>query len=109
MKNLLKRYVIKIPDEVSVFYCINKKFLIFFGPIKKKSLILKTKILLFIKKSILVITKTFFVKKISNKIKKKLKCLQKTYFTLLKQIIFEVSILLQNKLKFIEICLKSYF
>lgn len=108
MKNLLKRYIIKIPNDISIFYCINKKIVIFFGPIGKKTIILKTKILLFIRKSFITVTKTFFVSKISNQIKRKLKCIQKTYFTLFKQIILEISILLHNKLKFIGIGFKCF-
>lgn len=108
MKNLLKKYRIKIPKDISVFYSIKKKILIFVGILGKKSIKLKTKILLFFNKSFITITKTFFINNISNQIKKHLKSIQKTYFMLIKQIILEISVLLSNRLKFIGIGFKCF-
>ena len=35
---VLKRYTIKIPKDISIIYCENKKILTFIGPQLKKSL-----------------------------------------------------------------------
>ena len=36
--HLQKKYTIKIPENVSTFYCDKKKIVTFLGPLKKKSL-----------------------------------------------------------------------
>ena len=52
MKNILKRYVIKIPSEISVFYCEKSSLLFIQGKIGKKLLKLKTKIIILKKSNI---------------------------------------------------------
>ena len=102
MIQISKRSVIKIPKNITIFYCNNRKLLTVYNAFEKKSLSLKTKILINNQKKILQVTKIPFFK-ISNNQKKTLKSLQKTYISLIKQTILEVSVLVSNKLKLIGV------
>lgn len=102
MIQISKRSVIKIPKNITIFYCNNRKLLTVYNAFEKKSLSLKTKILINNQKKILQVTK-IPVFKISNNQKKTLKSLQKTYISLIKQTILEVSVLVSNKLKLIGV------
>lgn len=102
MIQIFKRSVIKIPKNITIFYCSSRKLLTVYNTFEKKSLNLKTKILINNKKKTLQVTK-IPVFKISNNKKKTLKALQKTYISLIKQIILELSVLVLNKLKLIGV------
>lgn len=101
-------FIIKIPTNISLIYCNKKKIITFSGPIKKKSLQLKLKILVYPFKKIIKVTLTPFLN-ISNPEKKNLKAIQGTTITLIKQIIIEVSTTLHQKLKLIGIGYKAFF
>ena len=45
MKNIPKKYTIKIPNDIIVLYCNKKKIMSIIGPLARKSLKLKVKIL----------------------------------------------------------------
>ena len=102
MQNLQKKYEIKIPNKISVIYCNKKKIITIIGPLTKKSLKLKTKILISKKKKIIKITPFSFTT-VSNNKKKKMKVIQNTTTVLLKQLILEASTILYKKLKLIGI------
>lgn len=102
MKTLIKRDIIKIPKDIIVLYCNKTQIIVFKSAYGKSFLKLKTKILLVKEKKLLQVTKLPFFK-ISNDQKKNLKALQKTYISLIKQKILEISIILSNKLKFIGV------
>ena len=102
MIQIFKRSVIKIPKNITIFYCNSRKLLTVYNTFEKKSLNLKTKILVNNQKKFLQVTK-IPVFKISNNKKKTLKALQKTYISLIKQIILELSVLVLNKLKLIGV------
>jgi len=102
MIQIFKRSVIKIPKNITIFYCNRRKLLTVYNTFEKKSLNLKTKILINNKKKTLQVTKIPVIK-ISNNQKKTLKALQKTYISLIKQIILELSVLVLNKLKLIGV------
>ena len=67
---VLKRYTIKIPKDISIIYCENKKILTFIGPQLKKSLKLTLKILLSKEKQLITVT-SFPFSELSNNQKKK--------------------------------------
>lgn len=60
MTTFSKRYLIKIPKDISVLYCEKKKLLTFIGPLSRKSLQLKLKILILKPKNHIIITRLSF-------------------------------------------------
>jgi len=98
----MKKYCIRIPDNVSLFYSEKNKILIFQGPLGKKSLKLKTKIIIFNKTKIIKVTSKPF-EKVSKNNYKKLKILQGTIVTLFKYALLNVSVFLYKKLKLIGV------
>ena len=52
-----KRFNIKIPSNVSIFYCTTTKLLLILGPYGRKSIKLKTKIFLYNEKNYIQLTK----------------------------------------------------
>ena len=71
MKSRLEKYIIKIPNNISVIYCVKKNSIIVIGPLKKKLLKLKLKILLFNDKRLIKVSSLPFFK-VSNSEKKKI-------------------------------------
>jgi large subunit ribosomal protein L6 len=102
MKNIVKKYIIKIPRELSVFYSEKKRVITIVGPLKKKSLKLKTQLFVSSKKKLIGVTSEPF-QNISINEKKQLKVLQGTTVALLKQTILEVSVLFCKKLQFMGV------
>ena len=107
MKNLLKRYIIKVPKNILVFYCDTYKILIFSGIFGHKYLKIQTKIILFREENLIKITR-FPLYKMSGNQKKKLKALQGTTVALIKQAILNVSIHLCKKLKLVGVGYKVF-
>jgi large subunit ribosomal protein L6 len=107
MTTFSKRYLIKIPKEVFVLYCEKKKLLTFIGPLSRKSLQLKLKILILKPKNHIIITRLPFFQ-ISGNEKKKLKTAQKTTIALIKQIISEISFVFSKKLIFVGVGYKTF-
>jgi large subunit ribosomal protein L6 len=101
IKNL-KSYKIKIPKNVVILYCNEKKIITICGPIRKKTAKLKLEIKLIESKKILLVSNnpTF---KLSNNQKKKIKALQGTTTALIKQLIMETSTLMYKKLLFVGV------
>lgn len=94
--------IIKIPDNISLIYCSTKKILIISGPVNKKSIKIKLRLVIsnskkFIKVSLLPFSR------VSNDEKKKLKALQGTTAALIKQTIIETSVIMYKKLKLIGV------
>jgi hypothetical protein len=54
MKNLKKKYSIKIPKNIQIFYCDKKNIITFSGPLLTKSLKLKIKIFLIPSSSLII-------------------------------------------------------
>lgn len=107
MINFSKRYLIKIPKDISVLYCDEKMLLTFIGPLGEKSLKLKLKIFILKQKNHIIITKLPFIKMSGNE-KKKLKAVQGTTIALIKQIILEISFVFSKKLIFIGVGYKAF-
>jgi large subunit ribosomal protein L6 len=102
-----KRYLVKIPKDISVLYCEKKKLLTFIGPLSRKSLQLKLKILILKPKNHIIITRLPLFG-ISGNEKKKLKTIQKTNIALIKQIILEISFVFSKKLTFVGVGYKAF-
>jgi large subunit ribosomal protein L6 len=107
MNKLSKRYIIKIPEDIKVLYCIKKKIIVFKGIYQQKAVVLKTKLYLSTLKKYIQVTKIPFSKMSSNK-KKTLKSIQGTTISLIKQIMLEISVVSCNKLKFIGVGYRAF-
>ena len=102
MNKIQTKYCIKIPKNITVFYCYQKKIIILKGPLKQKLLKLKVKISLQEIKKIIKVSSTPF-SKMSNNQKKKIKAIQGTTVALIKQSIVEISSVFYQKLKFVGV------
>merc|ERR1712087_282432 len=97
-----KRHIIKIPKNISMYYCDEKQIILFANSVISKALILKTKLIIEEKKRIIKITQDPFFK-ISNDEKKKLKAVQGTQVSLLKQILLDISLSFCKKLNLVGV------
>ena len=102
MKSLSKRYIIKVPKNISVLYCQKNKIVTFFTDFVKKSFALKTKIVLIKNKKLLKVTKIPFLNK------KETKEMQGTTVALLKQMLLEIFTSVYKKLKFVGVGYKAF-
>lgn len=107
MTTFSKRYIIKIPKNICAIYSDRKKLLTLIGPLGKKSLQVKLKVLLLKPENFLIITQIPF-NQISSNEKKKLKSLQGTTIALIKQMILEVSFTFSKKLVFVGVGYKAF-
>lgn len=98
MNSQQKKYIIKIPDDTSVLYCEKKQILTLIGPLKRKSISLKLKLLINEQKKLLKVSSLPF-SSISNSERKKIKILRGTTIALIKQLLIETSTLISQKLK----------
>lgn len=102
MNYITKRHIIKIPKNISMYYCDTKCIVIFANSFVQKALILKTKVIIEREKRIIKITREPFFG-ISNNEKKKLKAVQGTQVHLLKQMLLDISLLFCKKLNLIGV------
>lgn len=107
METFSKRYIVKIPKDISVLYCDKKKLLTLIGPLGKKTLQIQLKVLVLKPENFLVITQIPFNQMSSNE-KKKLKSVQGTTIALIKQMILEVSFVFSKKLVFVGVGYKAF-
>lgn len=102
MNYIAKRHIVKIPKNVSMYYCDTNHIIIFANSFAQKVLILKTKLIIEKKKRIIKVTRDPFFN-ISNNEKKKLKAVQGTQVSLLKQTLLDISLLFCKKLNLIGV------
>lgn len=108
MKNIKisKKYTIKIPKDISLIYCEKKKIITFFGLKSYKSIKLKVNIFINdIEKIIKVSSIPLF--EVSNNEKKKIKSIQGTTVSLLKQILIEISTVIYKKLQIVGVSYRA--
>ncbi len=98
MESLLKRYLIKVPKSVSVFYCNEKKILLARGVLGQKLLKLDVRIKILNPKKIIQVTNKSFTE-MDNKNKKKMDMLRGTAVALIKKMFLEISTNICKKLK----------
>ena len=101
-KQIKKQYLIKIPNNISMFYCDKKKIITFLGPLIKKSLKLQVKLFISTEKKIIKISYLPY-EPVSNHNKKKIKSLQGTTCALIKQMLIETTSTIYKKLKFVGV------
>jgi len=107
MKSLTKKHIIKVPKNISIFYSEKKRIITLVGPLRKKSLKLKTQILISPKKRLIGVTTEPF-QSISRNEKKQLKVLRGTTVALLKQAMLEVSVSLCKKLQLVGVGYRTF-
>jgi large subunit ribosomal protein L6 len=90
MNNTTKRHIVKIPNNISMYYCDAKHIVIFSNLFSQKALRLKTKLIIEKRKRVIKVTQEPF-NAISNNEKKKLKIVQGTQINLLKQMLLDIS------------------
>lgn len=101
-----KKYTVKIPDKINLFYCEKKKIIIIKGPQAQRSLKIETKLI--IKKDKLEVT-SLPLSKIRNNLQKKLKEKQGTTVALIKQLLTDTCTITYKKLNFIGIGYRASF
>jgi large subunit ribosomal protein L6 len=102
MNYTTKRHIIKIPKNISMYYCDTKYIVIFANSFAQKALVLKTKLIIEQKKRIIKVTREPFFA-ISNNEKKKLKAIQGTQVSLLRQMLLDISFFFCKKLNLIGV------
>jgi len=105
IKNLSKRYKIKIPNDIKTVYLKKKNIIVFKGPSKIKALKIDFILYLINNHNIIYVTKIS-----DNLIEKKniISSLRGTNVSKIKQLILEVSVLLIKKLKLIGVGYKVF-
>ena len=101
-----KNDIIKIPNDISLIYCEKKKIIILSGPINRKLLKIKLKLIINNSKKIIKVS-LLPLSNISNTEKKNLKSIRGTTLALLKQLIIETSTILSQKLKLVGVGYRS--
>lgn len=99
---MTKKHVIKIPKNVSVYYCDTKHVIIISNSFAQKILRLKTRVIIKKKEGIIRITRVPF-SEMSHNNKKTLKALQGTQVSLLKQMLLDTSLLFCKKLDLVGV------
>ena len=102
MKNILKKHIIKIPNDINLIYVKRKKIVIFINSFHKR--LLKLDIQIFINKSkkFLLVSRIPFTNIPNNK-QKFLNAFQGINVSLIKQFLIDISTFLYVKLKFIGV------
>ena len=102
MKKTKKTQIIKIPNNVEVFFNRQTKIILFRSFAGQKSLKIDNQLMIYKKKQQIEIT-TENVKKLSNSNKKKIQLIQKTTASFIKQLIVETRALTYKKLKLVGV------
>ena len=102
-----KKYTIKIPENVTTFYCERKKIITFLGPLKKKSIKLEVKPFFSNSLNLLIISDLSNTQT-SSIGEKKAKIMQGTTLSLIKTVLIEMNYKLYNKLKFVGVGYRSF-
>lgn len=101
----LKRYLIKVPSDITILYCNKKQALLIKGALGNKILKLQMKLEIFNLNKLINVTNLPF-KKLSNK--KTMRSLRGTTVSLIKQAFLEVSTLIYRKLKLVGVGYKIF-
>ena len=106
-KKTEKKQIIKIPNEIEVFYSKKKKLIIFKGSERKKSLKINELLTIcYTKLQIEIINDP--TKELSNSDKKKIQRLKSTTVSLLKQLLIEATALMYQKLKLVGVGYRAF-
>ena len=107
MNKIEKKQVIKIPNNIEVFYCKKKKIIILKGFSGQKSLKINNLLtILCTEQQVTIINDT--KKKLSNNDKKKIRALKKTTISLIKQLLIEATATMYKKLKLVGVGYRAF-
>ena len=107
MNKINKKKIIKIPHNLKMFYNKNKKIIIVKGSAGQKSLkINKLLTIISIKQQIEIINNN--TEKLSNSNKWKMRLIQNTTASLIKQLLIEASTTIYQKLKFVGVGYRAF-
>ena len=108
MHYLTKRHLIKVPINISIYYCTNHHVIVFTNSFMQKTLKLKTKLIINKNEKMFKVTREPLYG-MSNNEKKKLKSLQTTQVAILKQMLLDISFFSCKKLKLVGVGFKVSF
>jgi len=108
MLYITKRHIIKVPINISIYYCTYRHTIVFADSFVRKTLKLKTKLIIDKNKKMLKVTKEP-LHAISNNEKKKLRLVQTTQVALLKQLIVDILFISCKKLKLVGVGFRVSF
>ena len=107
MNKIKKKQIIKIPHNLKIFYNKKKKILIVKGSAGQKSLKINQLLtILSVKQQIEIISSE--TKKLSNSDKKKIRLIQSTAASLIKQLLIEASTTIYQKLRFVGVGYRAF-
>jgi large subunit ribosomal protein L6 len=107
MENSKKKYSIKIPKNVQIFYCNKKNIITFFGPLSTKSFKLKIKIFLIPSLSLIIASPISTEHKSAIHVKD-IKKLQGTTIAKIRQILTEITYILHCRLNLIGVGYRAF-
>jgi large subunit ribosomal protein L6 len=99
---MFKIKLIKIPKHTTIIYDSKKKFIVFIGPVRTKTLKLQLKLKIIKGLNLIGVTTDTF-KKLSNNESKKIKALQGTTEALIKKYLIETTYTIYEKLKLVGV------
>lgn len=102
MKNLKKKYSIKVPKSIKILYCDKKNLITFIGPLLTKSLNLEVKLLLVPTSNLIIVTQESVTGLKFNKE------LQGTTVAKIKQILIETTYMLSRKLNLVGVGYRAF-
>lgn len=102
MKNLKKKYSIKIPKNIQIIYCDKKNIITFIGPLSIRSLKSKIRIF-FIPSSNLIVASQIPIEDKSVMRVKDIKKIQGTTIAKIKQVLIEITYTLHCKLNLVGV------
>lgn len=99
---LAKKYIIKLPKNIQIYYFFKNSLLVCEGPLGKKQLVINKYLIIFVN-SLSVGVDVISFNKLPNNLKKKIKSIQGTTVSLIKQLIQDVLNQLCEKLKLVGV------
>jgi large subunit ribosomal protein L6 len=103
MKNLKKRYSIKIPKNIQIIYCDKKNIIMFIGPLSTRALKLKIRIFLIPSLNVIVASQIPIEDKSAVMRVKDIKKIQGTTIAKIKQVLIEITYTLHCKLNLVGV------
>ena len=107
MKNLKKKYSIKVPKNVKILYCDKKNLITFIGPLSRKSLNLKIKILLVPSSNLIAVTRLLVAGNSTIGFKNGKK-IQGTTTAKIRQILIEITYVISCKLNLVGVGYRAF-
>lgn len=107
MRFISNRYVLKIPSQISVLYCKEKKKLLISNGLKKMTIDLQVKLKILKQKNCIVVTDQPFYK-VSSKASKQNKSLQGKYYFIIKKTFKNIKTVTCKKLKLVGVGYKVF-